>query len=168
MARRLGAEAVGRDVEAQAAGGQRAARRRDRIDGVAGRRRQHEVGGRERRGPVAAGVEAADRGIDFAFGAVQAADAAEQIGEALEIAGFLQLAAVHHRREAHHLGVGLAMPRDQGGEPLDHVLIERGAGVNAVGAHLVEQDIGEMIQRIGRLWTPAMPFGRRYSWSAFP
>ena len=38
--------------------------------------------------PVAAGIEAADRGIDLAFGAVQAADAAEQIGKTLEVADF--------------------------------------------------------------------------------
>ena len=89
--------------------------------------------------------------MDFALGAMQAADAAEQIGEALQIAGFLELAAVHDRRKAHDFGVGFAMARDQRGEPLDHVLVERGPGVDAVGAHLVEQDLGEMIQRIGRL-----------------
>ena len=119
MARRFAAEAVGGDVEAQAARRQRAAARRDRIDRIAGGRRQHEVGRRQRRGPVAAGVEAADRGVDFALGAVQAADAAEQIGKALQIAGFLELAAAHHRRKAHHFGAGLAVPRDQRGEPLD-------------------------------------------------
>ena len=92
MAGRFAAEAVGRDVEAQAARRQRAAARGNRIDRIAGRGRQHEIGGRQRRGPVAAGIEAADGGMDFAFGAMQAADAAEQIGEALQIAGFLQLA----------------------------------------------------------------------------
>ena len=90
--------------------------------------------------------------MDFAFGAVQAADAAEQIGKTLQIAGFLELAAVHDRREAHHFGAGLAMPRDQRGKPFDHVLVKRGPCVDAVGAHLVEQGVGEMIQRIGRLW----------------
>ncbi len=82
---------------------------------------------------------------------MQAADAAEQIGETFQVAGFLELPAVHHRREPHHLGIGFAMPRDQGGEPLDHVLVKRGAGVNAVGAHLVEQLIRKMVQRINRL-----------------
>jgi hypothetical protein len=81
---------------------------------------------------------------------MQAADTAEQIGEAFEIAGFLQLPAVHDRREPHHLGIGLAMPRDQGGEPLDHVLVKRGPGVDAVGAHLVKQVIGEVVERIDR------------------
>ena len=151
MAGRLAAETVGRDVKAQAAWRQRAAGRGNRIDRIAGRRREHEIGRRERRGPVAAGIEAADRGVDFAFGAMQAADAAEQVGKALEIAGFLQLPAVHDRRKAHHFGAGFAMPRDQGGEPLDHILVERGPGVDAIGAHLVEQRVGEVVQRIGRL-----------------
>ena len=82
---------------------------------------------------------------------MQAADAAKQVGKTLQIAGFLQLSAVHHRRKAHHFGAGLAMACDQGGEPFNHVLVERGSGINAVGAHLVEQGAGEVIQRVDRL-----------------
>ena len=41
--------------------------------------------------------------------------------------------------------------RDQRGEPFDHVLVECGPCVDAIGAHLVKQRVGEMIQRIGRL-----------------
>ena len=44
----LAAEAVGRDVEQQPAGGHAAARGDQRIERVAGRRRQHQVGGGER------------------------------------------------------------------------------------------------------------------------
>jgi hypothetical protein len=43
------------------------------------------------------------------------------------------------------------VPRNQGCEPLDHVLVKRGAGINAIGTHLVEQGLGEMVQRIDRL-----------------
>ena len=158
MPRGFAAEAVCRDVEAQPARRQRSPRRRDRIDRIAGRGRQHEIGRRQRGGPVAAGVEAADRGVDLAFGAVQAADTAEQVGKTLQIAGFLQLSAAHDRRKAHHLGAGLAMPGDQGGEALDHVLIERGSGVDAIHAHPVEQGIGEVIERIGRLGWACRPW----------
>ena len=83
MARRLVPETIGGDVKAQAALRQRAPRGRNRIDRIAGGRRQHEVGRRERRGPVAAGIEAADGLVDLALGAVQSADAAEQVRKAL-------------------------------------------------------------------------------------
>ena len=55
-------------------------------------------------------VEPADGGMNLVLGAMQAADATEQIGKALEIAGFFQLRAAHNGRKAHHLRVGLAMP----------------------------------------------------------
>src|ERR1700694_1093894 len=56
MTGRFAAEAVGRDVEAQATRRQRATGRRDRVNRITGRRREHEIGGRKRCGPVAAGV----------------------------------------------------------------------------------------------------------------
>src|SRR5579872_258049 len=83
MPRRFAAEAVGGDVETKPAWGQLSPRGCDRVERIAGRRRQHEVGGRQRGGPVAAGIEAADGGIDLALAAMQAADAAEQVGKAL-------------------------------------------------------------------------------------
>src|SRR6202012_104762 len=96
-------------------------------------------------------VETADRGVDLAFGAMQAADAAEQVREALQITGFLELGAVHDWREAHHFGPCLAMPCDQRGETLHNIFIERGARIDAVIAHPVKQDIDEMIERMGCL-----------------
>ena len=151
MAGRFAAEAIGSDVEEQAALGQRAACRGNRVDRITGCRREHEIGRREGRRPVAAGIEPADGRVDLAFGTMQAADAAEQIGEALQIAGFLKLSTVHDRRKAHDFRAGFAMTADQGREPLDHILVERGACVDAIGAHLVKQRVGKMIQRIGRL-----------------
>ncbi|MHC2366478.1 hypothetical protein ACVIQT_001116 [Bradyrhizobium diazoefficiens] len=82
---------------------------------------------------------------------MQAADASEQVRKALEIAGLLELGAAHHRWEAQRFGAGFAMAGDQRGEPLDDALIERGAGVDTVRAHAVEQLVGEMIERIGDL-----------------
>src|SRR5258705_252334 len=82
VVRGLATEAIGGDVERQTADRHRAAARRDRIDGIAGGRRQHEVGRRQRRGPVSPGIEAADRYVNLAFRAVQAADATQQVREA--------------------------------------------------------------------------------------
>ena len=100
MAGRFAAEAIGRDVKAQAALRQRASACRNRIDRIASRRREHEIGRRERRGPVAAGIEAADRGVDFTLGPVQAANATKQVREALQITGFLQLSAISSPAES--------------------------------------------------------------------
>ncbi len=131
MARGLATEAIGGNVEEPAARRHRTTARRDRIDGIAGGRRQHEVGRRQRRGPVSPGIEAADRYVDLAFRAVQAADAAEQVREALQIARPLELPAVHDGRKAHHLGVRFAIPRDQRRKPLHDIFIERGAAIDA-------------------------------------
>jgi hypothetical protein len=43
------------------------------------------------------------------------------------------------------------MACDQGGEPINHVLVERGSGINAVGSHFVEKRTGEVIQWVHRL-----------------
>ena len=100
---------------------------------------------------------------------MQAADAAEQIGKALQIAGFFQLPAVHHRRKAHHLGAGFAMPRDQGGEPLDHVLVKRGSArrrrrcPSCGTAHRR----GDPADRPVAVRSPTMRFGRLHSCSGF-
>ena len=102
--RRLVSETIRRDIEQPSFIRHRAALRRDGIDRVTGGRREHEVGRGQGLGPVAAVLEAFDGGADVALGAVQRADAAKQIGKALEISRFLQLLAAHHRRKAEHFG----------------------------------------------------------------
>ena len=149
-------EEVGRDreivrVAAFAFDDDIAAAGRDRIDGIAGGRRQHEVGRRQRCGPIAALVEAAYGLVNFAFGAVQAADAAEQVGKALQIARLLQLVAAHDRGKPQHFRGGLAVARDKSRQALDHLFVERSTSVDAVDAHRPEQRRGERFERIARL-----------------
>ena len=94
-----------------------AARGGDRIDRVAGGRRQHEIGGLDSASVQSlALVEAGDDAADVRSVAAEAADRAQQVREALQIAVALELGAAHHRREAHHLGAGRAMARDQRGQ----------------------------------------------------
>jgi len=82
--------------------------------------------------------------FDLAFRAVQATDAAKQVRKALQIARALELPAVHDGREAHHLGVRFAIPRDQRRKPLHDVFIKRGAAIDPWRAHPVEQHIGDL------------------------
>jgi hypothetical protein len=131
---RLAPEAVGRDIEQVSAGRDRAARSGERIERITGRGREHEVARLQRAGPVVATIEAGERGVDLAIIACKAADAAEQMGKAAEVPGLLHVAAAHHRREPQHLGAGLAVPRDQGRQPVDDRLEERGAAMNAGAA----------------------------------
>jgi hypothetical protein len=86
--------------------------------------------------------------MDFPFGAVQAADAAEQVGKAFEIAGFLQLAAVHDRRKAHHLGARFAIARDQIKQPIHNLLVGAAAAVEAVDTGGQQQFGGQQAHRI--------------------
>ena len=100
VGRGLAAEAVGGDVEGEAGRRHRAARGGQRVDRVAGGRRQHEVGGLEVRRPVLALVEPVDDAADVAFAAAEAAHRAEQVREALQVAVPLEVRAAHHRRKA--------------------------------------------------------------------
>ena len=80
---------------------------------------------------------------------MQSAYAAQQIGEALEVAGFLQLFAAHHRREAHDFRFRVALPRDVRFETLDDLRIQRGARIHPVDTHGSKQARGDCSQRIG-------------------
>ncbi len=151
-ARRLMPEYVGFDVELQPAGGQLAAGRHDGIYGIAGRGRQHQVRGGHRGGPVAAVVVTVDRRTDRRFGAMQSAYTTQQIGEALEVAGFLQLLAAHHRREAHDFRFGIPLPRNVALEALDDMRVQRGARIHAVDAHGPKQSFRDVGQRIEPAW----------------
>ncbi len=81
---------------------------------------------------------------------MQGAHATQQIGEAFEVAGFLQLPAAHHRREAHDFRFRVPLPRNVGLEALDDLRVERSARVDAIDAHGSKQPFGDMSQRIGR------------------
>ncbi len=150
MARGLAAEAVAGDVEAVAALRHRPARGGDRVDGIAGGRRQHEIGGLETFGPVATREMTVGIAADLGFRAFQAGDAAQEIRKALEVAVALEMGAAHHRREAEHLRALVAAGRDEGGERLDHRLVGAGAGIDAQRVHRLEHRVEQGIERIGR------------------
>ena len=90
-----------------------------------------------------------NHGADLRFAALQAAYAAEQMRKAFEVARLFQHPAAHHGREAQHLGIWLAMARDQVGEAPDDPLIQGGARIDAIGAHRLEQRRGQFVERIG-------------------
>ncbi len=149
--RGLVAEAIARHVEQQAACRHVPAARRQRIDRIASGRAQHQIGWLQRRGPVLAGLELRDHGANVALAAMQAAHTAEEMRKALEIARLLQLLAAHDRRKSQDLGARLAMAGDQPGEALDHLLVERRAGIDAVGAHRPEQGLRDRIDAFALL-----------------
>ncbi len=161
VARRLAAEAVGGDVEDQPVARDGAASRGQRIDRIAGRRREHEVARLEAVGPGAARLEALDRRADRRVAAAERADAAEQMRKALQIAGLLDQRAADDRREANDLGARVARAVDQRAEPVDDLLIGAGAAVDAV-------DAGRMEQRLEDLFRESLRAGRgdwaRGSW----
>ncbi len=150
--RRLMAETVAGHVEDQAARRNRATFGHHRIDRVAGGRAQHQVGRRQRLGPIAAGREPVNRRADLLLAAMQAAHAAEEVRKAFQIARFLELAAAHHRWKAQHLGAAFALARDQARQAFHDLLVERRAGIDAVRAHRAKQRVGDQIERIA-------PFG---------
>ena len=78
---RFAAEAIGCDVEFERASRHRSARGSERIERIAGRRREHEIGGAQRVGPILSGIEPSDCGVDLRLVALQAADAAQQVRE---------------------------------------------------------------------------------------
>ena len=61
VARRLAAEAIAGDIEQETGGRHLAAARDQRIDRITGRRREHEIGRRQRRSPILARFETLDR-----------------------------------------------------------------------------------------------------------
>ena len=140
----------GLDIDLQTAWRQCAARRLDRIHRIAGGGRQHQIRGCQRAGPVTAVVVPLDGRANGGFGAVQCAHAAEQIGKALQVPGFLKLRAAHHRRKAHDFRLRIALTCDVLLEPFDQIDVQRGARVDAINAHRLEKLIGKMRERIGR------------------
>ena len=58
---------------------------------------------------------------------------------------------VHDRRKAHYFRAVLAIPGDQRSKPFDHILIKSGSGIDTIGAHLVKQLVGQVVERIGGL-----------------
>jgi hypothetical protein len=97
--------------------------------------------------------------------AAEAAHGAEQVGEAAEVAGLLDMGAAHHRREPQDLDVRIAMARDQDVEAVDHALEHGGAREDAVDPGRMEQRLGRQLERIAdhkvhrltprRLFTPS-------------
>ena len=79
---------------------------------------------------------------------MQGADAAEQLREALEIAGVFELTPAHDRRKAEHLGAIRTFVRNRALQPLHDALIDGGAGVDAVDAHGSKQVV-EQAAHIG-------------------
>jgi hypothetical protein len=75
---------------------------------------------------------------------VQGAHAAQQIRETLQIAGFFQLLAAHHRREAHDLGARIALPGDVAFEAVDQIDVQLGARIHTVDAHRAEQRVAQI------------------------
>src|SRR5580704_3463407 len=177
-ARGLMAEAVAGDVEIETARGNRAALRGDGIDRIASGGRQDEIGRCQRCGPVAAGIETLHGRTDIGVRPVQRADAAEEIGEALEIAGLLEMAAAHYRRESEDLRPLLPLTGDKGLELLYHILVEGGARIDAFGFHAAKQFGSELVLRalvlralgLGEVFCDRGPHGdvhARYSRYAF-
>jgi hypothetical protein len=145
--RGLMAEAVGGDIEHEAARRNAAARCHQRIERVTGGRRQHQVGRRRRRHPLFC-AGAADRGPDLALPAMQAADGAEQMRKAVQIARLLDMGAIGHRRKAQHFRAGRAQPRDQTGQPLHRQLEQLRSGAHAVDAARLEQRLQARAGRV--------------------
>jgi len=133
------AEAVGLQVEQHAAFGERAALRDRRIERIAGRRRQHDVGRLLHLRPVLAGGEHAQELGMFGLAAHEGMHAAGELREALEIAGLLQHRPRHAggKMDALRL-VGCAERRDEAEEALDDVLEIARAAIEAVDAGLGE------------------------------
>src|SRR5262249_49479659 len=135
ITRWLAAEAVASDVERPTGGRHGSLRRGDGIDRVATGRRQDQVSRLQGVGPGLALDETAYCLKDLSLGPFQAADAAEQVREALEIAGCLQLAAAHHRWKAEYLRISWPMAGDQRRQGVDHAFVETCPGAHAISAH---------------------------------
>src|SRR5262249_54307795 len=91
LLRRLMAEAVARDVEHEARLRHAAARRYQWVERIAGGRGEHEIGRAERADPIALALVARDGAANVGLAALQAAHGAEKVGEAAEIARFLDV-----------------------------------------------------------------------------
>jgi hypothetical protein len=98
--------------------------------------------------------------VDFRLVALQAADAAEEMREAVEIAGLLDVAAAHHRRKSQHLGVGLAVLRDQRRQRLDDGFEQPRAGMDTMAAGRLKQRAAERVEPVfGAVGASAVPAG---------
>jgi hypothetical protein len=145
---RFAPETIGFDVEFVRPRRHRPACGGERIERIAGRRRQHEIGRAQRVGPILAAIEPPDRGMDFRLVALQAADAAEQMRKAVEIACLLDVAAGHHRRKPQHLSVGFAAPRDQRRQRAYDGLEQRRAAMDTIAAGWFKQRAAERLEPI--------------------
>src|SRR5262249_29972243 len=127
-------KAIGSDVEHIAVRRHGAPGSRDRIDRVAGGRREHESRGCRLARPVAAPFGAIDSRQNVLFLAVQATYATEQLRKAVEITRGLELTATHQWGKAEYFRFVGPMPRQQALQAVDHVFVAPRAGKDAVHA----------------------------------
>ena len=147
VARGFAAKAIAGDIELQAAGGKRTSRGGERVDRIAGRRRQNQIARRQSIGPFAARLEALERRADGALVPANPRHAAQEMRKALQIARLLDQRPAHHRWEPIHLSSRLAVARDQTGQRLDNGLVFAGACVDAVDACGMEQSLQQFFGR---------------------
>ena len=113
----------------------RAARRCQRIDRIAGGRRQHQIAGDKRRGPISSGLELRRRRSGFPLPRHAGSTRAQQMRKALQISRLFQMLAAHHRRKPQDFGIAARGSARSGGQSVDDLLEQRGARVNSVDAH---------------------------------
>ena len=144
-------EAVGEHIDDRAILGELAASRDQRIDRIAGGRREHEARRLLLVHPfvgafgVAHGerlVERFEQAMMSAIVALECVDRAGEIGEALQVLAVLEVVAAHRGRKAQHFrALVRAQQRDDLVQPLDDVLEHFTAAIQAVLAGL-DQDAG--------------------------
>ena len=155
VGRWLAPETIGGNIEDQAVAGDRTAGGHHRIDRIASRRAQHEVGGAQRVGPILAAFRSLDCLADVPFVPAQTTDDAEEVGKALQIALPFDMATVHDRGKSQHLRARGAMAGDQAAQCSHDPLIQAGPRIQAVDAGHVEQAAEDRLQ--------PLTAGRRFS-----
>ena len=170
----LVAEAVGLQVVEPAAGRQAAAPGDGRIERIAGRRRQHDIGRLLALRPVAVHFHALQQAHVVEFAAAEAVHGAGKLRKALHVAAGFEMGAVHARRKAHRLrAIGSAIGVDQPLEAGDHVLEPAGAAIKTLDAGVdqearVEQAVEKRGLHIHRItpsgWCLAC---ERAAWSTY-
>jgi hypothetical protein len=134
LVRSLAAKAIGGDIEAQALGGHVTARRDQRVEGVAGRRREHQICCRQAVHPIGTLGRIFDQRANGLLAAVQTTDTTQEVRKGFEISGFLYQRAAHYRRKPQDLRAGFAARGDGRRQSVDDLLKETSTGVHAVCA----------------------------------
>src|SRR5215471_4763273 len=127
-------EAVAGHVKSQSTCRYRAATRDHRINRIAGRWCEDQVGCPECADPLFAGAGSFDHCAYLGFRTMKAIHATEEMRKALKVAGFFNLRAAHDWRKSEDLGSRLAVPGNQGRQALDNLLEQGGSRIDTTDA----------------------------------